>query len=302
MILITGGTGFIGRHLVARMASEGEQMRVLARHRAEVPGAEIVRGDVTEPSSLAAAVQGCSAVIHLVGIIRESRSASFHRVHAEGTRNVIAACLGSGVRRLLHMSALGVRERAASRYHRSKWEAEQLVRQSGLDFTIFRPSIAFGEGDAFLPTIRSLVAVPPVIPIIGPGTALLQPVSVEDIVSCFVGALRKDETVGQTYELGGPETYGFEQLIDLVADTEGIEKLKVHLPLWLMRPAAAILSRLSSRFPLTPDQLTMLLEDNCCDITAMRRTFGVEPASLWRFLAQQGAGAIAPPPREAAVR
>jgi len=280
MLLIIGGTGFVGGHLTALLVSQGEAVRVLARRPTKVEGAQILAGDVTDVSSLLPAVEGCRAVVHLVGIIRESRGRTFHRVHVEGTRNVIDACRRAGVSRLLHMSALGARERAASRYHRSKWEAEQLVRESGLAATILRPSVIFGKGGAFLPMIRSLVVKPPVIPIIGNGMSLLQPVWVGDVVSCFVGALGSDDTAGRTYELGGPETYGFEQLVDFVAEAQGIEKPKLHLPVWMMRPAAAVLGRLSTRFPLTSDQLTMLLEDNVCDITAMRQAFGVEPVSM----------------------
>jgi NADH dehydrogenase len=288
MILITGGTGFFGRHLVARLVSEGEQVRVLARHGAEVPGAEVVLGDVTDPSSLPAAFGGCDVVMHLVGIIREMRGASYHRIHVHGTRNVIEAGRRAGVRRFLYMSALGTRERAASQYHRTKWEAEQLVRSSGLAATIFRPSVMFGEGDAFLPMIRGLVTGGPAIPIIGNGMSLVQPMSVEDVVTCFVEALRRDETAGHTYELGGPESYGFEQLVDLIAEAEGIEKPKVHLPVWMMRAVAIVLSRISARLPLTPDQLTMLLEDNVCDISEMRETFGVEPVSLVGYVRGTG--------------
>ncbi|MFB3882583.1 MAG: complex I NDUFA9 subunit family protein [Armatimonadota bacterium] len=284
MLLITGGTGFVGRHLTARLLAESEPVRVLARRPAGMPGVETFAGDVTDLPSLLPAVEGCHAVIHLVGIIREIGGRTYRKVHVQGTANVIEACRQAGVPRLLHMSALGARERAASRYHESKWQAEQLVRASGLAATIFRPSVMFGKGSAFLSTIKQLVEAPPVIPIIGAGTALLQPIWVEDVVSCFVGAHRKDDTAGHTYELGGPETYGFEQLVDIVAEAEGIEKPKLHLPVWMVRPAAALLSHLSARFPLTPDQLTMLLEDNVCDIAGMRQTFGVDPASLRHHL------------------
>jgi NADH dehydrogenase len=287
MLLITGGTGFVGRYLTARLVAEGEAVRVLARRRAEAPGAQVVTGDVTDAPCLLSAVEGCQAVIHLVGIIREGRGQSYRNVHARGTANVVEACRQAGVPRLLHMSALGTRERAASRYHQSKWEAEQLVRASGIDATIFRPSVIFGTGGEFLPMIRRLVAAPPVIPIIGNGMSLLQPIWVEDVVSCFVGALRKDDTAGHSYELGGPETYGFEQLVDLVAETDGIEKPKAHLPVWLMRIAAGIGGRLTSSFPLTPDQLTMLLEDSCCDIAEMRQTFEIEPASVRDHLTER---------------
>jgi len=286
MLLVTGGTGFVGRHLTARLVSQGESVRVLARKPADLPGAQAVAGDVADLPSVLAAVEGCQAVIHLVGIIREGRGQSYRSVHVQGTANVIEACRQSSVPRLLHMSALGAREHAASRYHRSKWEAEQLVRASGSAATIFRPSVMFGQGGEFVPTIKRLVETPPVIPIIGKGTALLQPIWVEDVVSCLSRALREDGTAGRAYELGGPETYGFEQLVDLVAEAEGIEKPKVHLPVWMVRPAAAILGRLSSRFPLTSDQLTMLLEDNVCETGEMRRTFGLEPASLRDHLAK----------------
>ena len=279
MIFITGGTGFVGRHLIARLLSLGEQARILARGSADIPGAELVQGDLTDPSSFAGYLKGCHAVIHLVGIIRESGRNTFRRIHVLGTQNVVEACKEAGVTRLLHMSALGARPDAASRYHRSKWKAEEIVRGSGLEATIFRPSVIFGAGNAFIPQIRDLLRRP-VTPVIGNGMSLSQPIWVEDVVSCFVDALGKPETIGRFYQLGGPETYGFEQLIDFVAEADGVEKQKIHLPPILVRPVAAVMSRLSQKFPLTPGQLTMLLEDNICDIAQMQETFGLSPAFL----------------------
>jgi len=279
MIFITGGTGFVGRHLIARLLSLGEQARILARGSADIPGAELVQGDLTDPSSFAGHLKGCRAVIHLVGIIRESGRNTFRRIHVLGTQNVVEACKEAGVTRLLHMSAIGARPDAASRYHRSKWKAEEIVRGSGLEATIFRPSVIFGAGNAFIPQIRDLLRRP-VTPVIGNGMSLSQPIWVEDVVSCFVDALGKPETMRRFYQLGGQETYGFEQLIDLVAEADGVEKPKIHLPPILVRPVAAVMSRLSPRFPLTPDQLTMLLEDNICDIAEMQEMFGLSPASL----------------------
>ena len=286
MILITGGTGFVGRHLIARLHQQGEQVRALARSPHDVSGAELVQADITDTAAVGHAARGCQAVIHLVGILRERRGTSFRRVHVEGTRSVIEACREAEVPRLLHMSALGARPNARSRYHGTKWRAEELVRESGLQTTIFRPSVIFGDGGSFLPQIRSLVRRAPIVPIPGGGMSLIQPIWVEDVMSCFVGALERPETVGRTYELGGPETYGFEQLIDLVAESEGVELVKLHLPIPLLRPAVAVLSRVIPRFPLTSDQLTMLLEDNACDITEMRETFGVEPRSVRDHLAE----------------
>jgi len=287
MIAITGGTGFVGRRLAARLLQAGDQVRALARHPAHLPEVTVAQADVTgSPDSLADLLAGCQAVIHLVGIIRERGGETFHRVHVRGTENVIRACEEAGVPRLLHMSALGARSDARSRYHRSKWKAEELVRASGLAATIFRPSVIFGPGSAFLSQMRALVTGPPVIPIVGNGMSLLQPIWIEDVATCFLAALGNDQTIGHSYELGGPETYGFEQLLDLIAESAGIEKPKLHLPVWLVRLAATALSPLSARFPLTPDQLTLLVEDNVCEITEMRETFGLAPASLRAHLSE----------------
>jgi uncharacterized protein YbjT (DUF2867 family) len=283
-VLITGGTGFVGSRIAARLLRQGSEVRVLARGPADVPGAEVVHGDVTDPDSLSQGFEGCRAVIHLVGIIREAGRVTFERVHVQGTANVIEACRKAGVARLIHMSALGVRSGAPTAYYRSKWRAEGLVRASGLNVTIFRPSVIFGPGSGFLKEIRGIVEKAPVLPIIGRGTSLLQPIWVEDVATCFAKAIGMDRTAGQTYELGGPEVYGFEQLLDLVAAAEGIEKPKIHLPVWLVRIASEVLSRVSSRFPLTPDELTMLLEDNVCDIAEMKHAFSVQPAPLTKHL------------------
>jgi NADH dehydrogenase len=281
VIAVTGGTGFVGRHLIARLLQEQEQVRALARHPSEVGGAEVIACDVNDEASLSPAIRDCEALIHLVGIIEETGQQTFHRVHVEGTRNVIDACHTSGVSRVLHVSALGARPDARSRYHRSKWQAEQIVVESDLDTTVLRPSVIFGRGGQFVRRLRKFVQSAPVLPIIGDGTSLTQPIWVEDVVSCLVAALRQPETAGRTYELGGPEAYGFEQLLDLVAEREGlVDPPKVHLPVSLVRPTAAVLSRLTSRFPITPDQLAMLTEDNVCDIAEMQRTFGIAPAYL----------------------
>jgi uncharacterized protein YbjT (DUF2867 family) len=284
MIAVTGGTGFVGRHLVSRLRDMGEDVRVLARTTGAPLDVELVAGDITDLTAVARAVAGCRAVIHLVGIIRETGQSTFQRVHVRGTETVIEACRQQGVRRLLHMSALGTRENARSRYHRSKWRGEERVRESGLEATIFRPSAIFGEGSAFIARLRDLVSRWPVVPVIGDGMSLIQPIWIEDVVSCFVGALADPRTVGQTYELGGRETFGFEQLLDTVAEAKGLGAAKIHLPVWLMKPATAVLGRLSARFPLTPDSLTMLAEDNVCDIEPMRQTFGLEPARLAEHL------------------
>lgn len=280
MILVTGGAGFVGERIVSRLTSAGEKVRVLTRSRAGLPGADMIQGDVRDLSAVLQAARGCDAVIHLVGIIRETRGATFRRVHVDGTRTVVQACREAGVSRLLHMSALGARPAALSEYHRTKWEAEESVRASGIAATIFRPSVIFGTRGGFIVEVRKLLHRGPLIPIVGTGMSLLQPVWVEDVASCFVSAIETPQAIGQTYELGGPEVFGFEELVDRVAEADGVVKPKIHLPPGLVGLAAASLGRVWRGFPITPDQLRMLLEDNVCDLAPMIRAFGVEPASL----------------------
>ncbi|NBR68854.1 MAG: NAD-dependent epimerase/dehydratase family protein [Verrucomicrobia bacterium] len=158
MIVVTGGTGFVGREICRRLAAEGLAVRALARHPSGQPlprGVEFFTGDVTRPESLRLAFRGAKAVIHTVGIIREHGSQTFERIHTQGTAHVVAAAQTAGVPRYLHLSALGTRPGAVSRYHQTKWAAEEIVRSSGLAHTLFRPSLIYGKGDAFTEAMRS---------------------------------------------------------------------------------------------------------------------------------------------------
>ena len=214
-VLVTGGTGFVGRAVVAALAREGHQPMLLAR-RPETPavrrlaaatGAMVFAGDVVEPDTLTDAFAGAEAVVHLVGIIGECGPATFDRVHRTGTENALAAAReASGIRRFIHMSALGTRPRAASRYHQTKWAAEEAVRASGLDWTVFRPSVIFGPGDQFLNLFARMSRWTPVLPLMGSGQGRLQPVAVEDVATAFARALTAPRAVGQVFDLCGPGT------------------------------------------------------------------------------------------------
>jgi len=179
-VLITGATGFVGRAVCEAVVREGHSVRGMARgsrsQALETPdaGMDWFRGSVLSPDDLRRALQGCDAVIHLVGIIGEIGDQTFERVHQEGTLRVVEAALSSGVRRMIHMSALGTRPAAVSRYHQTKWAAEEAVRGSGLDWTVFRPSVIYGPGDGFVNLFARMSRWSPVLPVIGRGTALLQ--------------------------------------------------------------------------------------------------------------------------------
>jgi len=256
-VAVTGATGFVGRHVTAKLLADGCQVRAL--------------------------VAGADVVIHLVGIIEErpKRGQTFERVHVEGTVNVLVAAKASGVRRWLHMSALGARPDAVSRYHQTKYAAEQLVRASGLDWTIFRPSLIHGPDGEFMRMVKRFCRglLPPFMPYFGGGVfgtggaGKLQPVWVEDVASAFAAAVREARAIGQTYAVGGPDVMTWPQLYRICAEHLGGRKRPVGIPAWLARLMAGW-----PGVPFNRDQVIMSQEDNTCQIDRLREHLGVAPA------------------------
>jgi len=283
-VLVTGGSGFVGREITRQLIAVGHSVRVLARgKKPAVNGVETVTGSVLLPDSLSTACSGCDAVIHLVGIISEVGGQTFERVHAEGTRHLLAAAARAGICRHVQMSALGTRPEAASRYHRSKWDAEQAVRASGLDWTILRPSLIYGPGDGFVNLFVGLSRWSPVLPVIGQGTSLVQPVAVEDVARCFVGALGEPHSIGQTLDVCGPNRLSFNAVLDEILAATGRRRAKLHLPLPLARLQARFLEFLCPRLlgqapPLNREQIVMLGEDNVGDPRPAAELFRFTPA------------------------
>ena len=279
-IFVAGGTGFMGGHLIRELRRNGHTVAVLTHNRARGPeqGIDIARGDVTDPVSVGAAVWGCDAVINLVGIIREfpSKGITFDRLHTQATRNVVNAAKEAGIRRYLQMSALGTRKDAVSAYHRTKYAAEEYVRASGLDWTIFRPSLIFGPRDAFVNMIADQIRKFPVVPVIGDGSYRMQPIHADDVARCFVQALERPETVGQIYELCGLDRLTFVEMLNAVARALGKSGVTtLRSPLGFMKAVVPFLQKIPV-FPLTSDQLQMLIEESICD-GAWRKTFTFEP-------------------------
>ena len=285
MILVTGGTGFVGGHLIRRLRQEGLPVRTLARHpdRAQPLkdlGVEVVLGDISEKVSLEKAAEGIERVIHLVGIMQEIPGVTFRGVHVEGTRNVIEAARKAGVRHFFHQSALGTRPGAKSEYHRTKWEAEEFVRQSGIPHTILRPSLIYGLGDGFTTRLSEMLKLVPVMPLIGSGKSRVQPVYIDDVVSCMVKAVTGDAFLNEIYEIGGPDQLTYEEVTKAIAEAMGIKRTAVHVPLFFMKPIARALETMLSNPPLTTDQLIMLQEDNVCSMRDIRDAFGIEPLAF----------------------
>jgi len=268
-IFLTGGTGFVGHAVVRALVAQGFLVRCLVRpgSEAELRGFESidrVPGDLMKPEGLVQAAEGCAGLVHLVGIIREhrARGITFDRLHRQGTENALRIAREAGIPRYVHMSALGTRAGAPSAYHRTKWRAEEAVRSSGLEWTIFRPSIIFGPGDHFVSVLASMVRRLPAVPVLGDGGYRLQPIPVEQVAEGFARALRLPVSAGQTYEVGGPEPHRFVDILDQIGRALGRKRVrKIHVPLGPVKAATRLLQWVPA-YPVTPDQLTMLEEES----------------------------------------
>ncbi len=292
-VFLTGGTGFVGHEVLRQLLAAGHQVRALVRPGSEnklaIAGSvEIHRGDACDPESLQEALQGCDAVIHLVGIIREfpAKGITFPRLHGEATANLLAAAKEQGVRRFLQMSANGTRDGASTPYHQTKWQAEQAVQGSGLDWTIFRPSLIYGRGGEFVAMLGNLIRRFPLVPVIGDGQYRMSPVAVADVATGFVRALDTPASIGQIYHCCGPQSCSYDELLDAFGRALGKDQVrKIHQPVALVRPAIALMESVPS-FPITSVQLTMLLEGNVCDPEPWSAAFGITLTPLDEGLRQ----------------
>lgn len=266
-IAVTGGTGFVGKAIVSELLGEGHEVAVLARNAPESQAEdgrrpEYVQGNVAQGEGITELLEGRDALIHLVGIIREAGQNTFDRVHREGTQNVVKASIQAGVKKMVHMSALGTRPDAVSQYHRSKWAGEEAVRTSGLEWTIFRPSIIFGPGDSFVNMLADAMRRSPVMPVPGGGRNLMQPVFVNDVARAFSEAAAHPWSAEKVYELGGPDVLEFKYILMLISQAIEKKRIFINLPLFIVRPAVTLLQAVGVPLPMTTDQLIMMQEDN----------------------------------------
>jgi len=281
MILLTGATGFLGGHLVKKLSEERMEVRCLIRPSSAVQslegsGASLCEGDVTDVGSLKEATKGAKAIVHLVGIIQEGPGVTFEAIHSHGTRNLVEAGLESGVERFVYVSALGARADAITRYHLTKWDAEEAVRKSGMEFTILRPSVIFGPGDGFTNTLADLCRKSPIIPVIGGGRYRLQPISVHNVVSAIVQSLNGGSALNKVIEMGGPDQLEFIEILDIIARSIGVRKVRLKIPSIPLRLLVGFMEKVMANPPVTVDQINMLLEENICDNKEMLETFDLQ--------------------------
>ena len=293
-VLVTGASGFVGSHLLPELIGAGHRVVALVRSPASgekvtrrLPAAaaanlELRTGDVDRPATLPAALAGVEAVVHLAAIPRDSNGGrKLLAVNLDGTRNLVAAMQASGVMRLVHLGALGVEDREELHYAKSKARAERAVRESGLDWTILKPSLLFGPGDGFFNIVADLVRVSPgIVPVPGNGTSRFQPLHVGDLALCLRLSLERPETVGHAFELGGPRVWTYREITAEVCRGMGRRRAILPMPLPLIRLVAGAAEAVHLPFPVATDQLRQLALDNVGPLDGVHSAFGFVPRRM----------------------
>jgi len=293
-ILVTGASGFVGSHLVPTLLAAGHRVVALVRTPpdgeivvervavAQRPRVEVRIGDVIRPETIGPALAGIDAVVHLVAIPRDFKGgADLRLINTEGTRAVVVAMQQTAVRRLVHMGAMGVVDDPSLHYASSKAKAEAIVRGSGLDWTILKPSLQFGEGDGFFNIIAGLVRISPgIVPVPGDGSARFQPIHTGDVATVTVRSLGDPTTIGGAFELGGPRYWTYREITREVLSALGKKRVIVPLPLFLIRLVAGTAELVHIPFPVATDQLRQLRLDNVGPLDVISSRFGFQPRPM----------------------
>jgi NADH dehydrogenase len=280
-VAVAGGTGFLGRHVVPALEARGHRVTVLSR-----------RTGADAKSRLG--LRGPDAFVNLVGIKREDGTQTFERVHVDGVRNLINAAKDAGAKRFIHISVVCARPDPASGYHDTKHRAEEVVRASGLDWTILRPGVIYGDGDDMITHLVKMIRTSPVFPVVGSGASLLQPVDARDVAEAVAAALARPESAGHTYDVVGPDRLPLRDVVRLVADACDLPIWVVPTPIFAQRWAVTAMNAAMKNPLSTPAQLQMLVDGLVGDPVPARRDLGLEPRRFTREAVAPLAGPIPP--------
>ena len=284
-VTVIGATGFVGSHLVPHLVGRGHRVRAVSRTGRRLdwaPEVEAVACDVETGAGLDDALRGTDAVVHLVAIPRELHGRRFAQVNVLGVERVIEAARRSQVARIVHLSALGVADDPHLGFLFSKWRGEQLVRESGLDWRVLRPSLLFGPGDGFFNLIKTTLTwwSPGVVAIPGKGSERFQPLSVDDLALAVEACLTDPARASSVYELGGPEYVTYREIVDRVMRATGKRRLKLTVPVPIISAVTSVTDRILPVFPVSHDQISSLSRPNYGELDAFERAFGVEPRPI----------------------
>ena len=282
-IAVMGATGFVGSHLVPHLVAAGHRVRAVSRDGERLPGwgseVDSRDADVSSGAGVAEALRGAEAVVHLVAIPRERGGRTFQDVNVRAVGRTLAAAEAEGVRRIVHLSVLGASDDPKLRYLHSKWRGEELVRESGLEWVVLRPSLLFGEGDGFFNLVKVTLTwwSPGIVAIPGDGSARFQPLSVDDLAIAVERSLVEPGRAGSVYEIGGPGYLSYREIVDRVMAVTGKRRLKLGLPVPIISALTAVTDRILPIFPVSHDQIASLGRPNSTDLDAFERAFDVEP-------------------------
>lgn len=281
-VFIAGATGFVGGHLVDNLLSQGHKLKCLARSEKakeslSAKGVEVIHGDITTPDTLKGILQPEDFVIHLVGIIEEKGKATFGSIHVDGTSNLVNEAKRAGVRHFFYQSALGADINSWSGYLKTKAEAEDIVKRSGLKYTIFRPSLIIGPWDGFTKKLVDMLKLSPVLPIPGEGKSKFQPIYIKDWLKCMGKVIDNPDKFISTYEIGGPEHLSYKEIVEKLSKSMGHDRPSFIIPMGLMKLGAAIFEKVLPSPPVTSDQLRLLEQDNITDLNTVENNFGFTP-------------------------
>jgi len=289
-VFVTGGTGFVGRHILDSLKGTGHFISVLVRPGSEnklpfMEGIGLVTGDVMDPSVWAKSLNGMDAVIHLTGVIREfpGDGITFEKLHFETTKNVVEAAEAANVKHFIHMSANGAQPNGVSEYQTTKWRAEKLVTESSMKWTIFRPSVIFGDaggGMEFTAEIAKVISMAPVMPVFGNGEYLMEPIAVKDVATCFVKALTETSAENKIFHLGCGAPVTYNEVVQTLGKALGkVRTSTIKVPFGLVTPLARALGGFKF-FPVTEDQLNILKAGNTCPEHEFMDVFDIEPTEF----------------------
>jgi len=278
-VAVTGGTGFVGTHVTRALLDAGHDVVVVARGKRRPVKHErvtFVQADVAGDDGLTDAFKGCFALINLPAVIHERGKQTFDRVNREGSERVATAARAAGVRHLVHQSANGADPDPGFPYLYTKWLGEQAAIGSGISYTVFRPSLIFGRGDGFFTLIAKLVRLTPVTPIAGDGSALFQPIAIEDVTQCMLLALQRGPS-NAVHTIGGPEHLTYDDIVHVVKRAIGVHRYAAHVPIPMVMPGAFMMQKVMRKPLVTVEQLKMLSKNNITRLDSVSATFGFEP-------------------------